>query len=134
MNETEHKDFDLIVHRRDEKTGRVKNIAPYRLFVKDGTEYFERPKGSGNLFFRNNEHAGRMVAGVVKAEAEHVEWVAPLSADQQLAQQNAAQAEELAKLRTELNSMKREKQYGKGVEVMKKVLGKAEKESQKEVK
>ena len=127
-------DFDLIVHRRDEKSGRVKEIAPYRMYAKDGNEYFERPKGSGNLFFRNNEHAGRMVEGVVKKDAEHIEWVVPLSADQQLAQHNAAQADELAKLRAELDSMKKEKKYGKGAEVMKKVLGKSEKENKKEVK
>lgn len=126
--------FDLIVHRRDTKTGRVTEVAPYRLFVKDGVEYFERPKGSGNLFFRNNEVAGRMVDGSVKASAEHVAWVAPLNADQKLAQQSAAQAEEIRKLQLELDAMKREKKFGKSTDSMKKVLGDSEKENNKEVK
>ena len=134
MEKTGHEVFDLVVHRRDEKTGRVTEVAPYRLYARDGIEYYERPKGSGNLFFKNNELAGRMIENRVKKDAEHVEWIAPMNADQSLAHENAVQAQELAKIKAELDSMKREKKYGKGAEVMKKALGKSESKNKKEVK
>lgn len=34
--------FDLIVHRRDEKTGRVVETRPYRLVVTREGSYYER--------------------------------------------------------------------------------------------
>jgi len=129
----ERKDFDLVVHKRDAKTGRVTQVQPYRMFSRDGIEYFERPKGSGNLFFRNNEPAGRMIEDKIKKGEKHLEWAAPLNADQQLAQQHASQAQELAKVKAELEEMKREEKYGKGAGIMKKAFGSSEKKNKKEV-
>jgi hypothetical protein len=51
--------FDLRVHTWD---GQGKLVAEnhYRLFNMDGRNYFERPVNSGNLWYENNEPAGRV--------------------------------------------------------------------------
>jgi len=107
----EKKTFDLVVHRRDAKTGRVTSTNPYRLHVIDAVEYFERPKGSGNLWFRNNEAAGRLVNGKLAKDAEHVEWVKPLTEDEKLARDLASKDMELSSLKAELNDIKRAKKF-----------------------
>jgi hypothetical protein len=106
--------FDLVVQKRDRKTGRVTEVNPYVLRVHQGVQYFERPKGSGNLFFGNNEPAGRYDKGrflVGANAAEHVEWVKPLTDEDKVKQAVAAQAAENERLRAELNEIKREAKF-----------------------
>lgn len=106
--------FDIVVHKRDAKTGRVTSVNPYTLRIHNAVEYFERPKGSGNLWFKNNEPAGRYEAGrflVGASAAEHKEWVAPLSELDKIAQATASMQAENAKLQAELNEIKREAKF-----------------------
>lgn len=103
--------FDLIVQQRDKKTGRVISENPYRMRKHEGVAYFERPKGSGNLFFENNEPAGRYEAGKFMPDAKHIEWVAPLSEEEKVKQAVAAAQDEAAKLKAELAEIKREQKY-----------------------
>jgi len=103
--------FDLIVQHRDKKTGRVVSENPYRMRKHEGVSYFERPKGSGNLFFENNEPAGRYAEGKFLPNAPHIEWAAPLSEDEKIKQAVAAAQDEAARLKAELAEIKREQKY-----------------------
>ena len=52
--------FDLVVDRWD-NAGRKIYHAPYRKFMrKDEGDVYERPVGSGNLWYENNQPAGRI--------------------------------------------------------------------------
>jgi len=104
--------FDLIVTHRDVKTGLVTHSNPYILRVcgEQGNSvkarYWERPKGSGNLFDKKGQPVGRWDASKPEGErfikgAKHIEWVAPLTEDQKIAQENAALKAELAQLKAE---------------------------------
>lgn len=109
--------FDLATHKRD-KYGRVLQINPYRLHVIDGLKGFERPVGSGNLWYENNEPMGRLkevvdektkkVTRSFEIGAPHVEYVPPLTADQKIAQENAEQKTKNAALESELAQLKAE--------------------------
>lgn len=113
------KGFDLIVTHRDPKTGQVIKSTPYILRVcgEQGSDqkarYWERPKGSGNLFDKHNNPVGRWIyedkivkgkkvkVGKYDEKAEHIKWVPPLTEDQKIAQKNAALEAEVASLRAE---------------------------------
>lgn len=106
--------FDIIVQKRDRKTGRVIDENPYVLRVHGGVQYFERPKGSGNLFFGNNEPAGRYDKGrflVGSARVDHIEWTKPLTDEDKVRQAVAAQAAENERLKAEINAIKREAKF-----------------------
>lgn len=109
--------FDLNTHKRD-KFGKIVEVRPYRLHFIGGEKAFEWPVGSKNLWFENNEPAGRLVDTVdektgKKAQkfdftATHIDYVRPLGQDEQAAlemseikSQNAALQAELAALREE---------------------------------
>ncbi len=109
--------FDMITHETDSR-GRVRGTNLYRLHQKDGNSYFERPVGSGNLFYENNEPAGRVIVAMDKRgrivgkkydfEAAHVAFKKPIDAQTELEQKlmdseakNAAMAKELAAIRAE---------------------------------
>lgn len=111
------KKFDLKVHDFDRR-GRLLGKNPYRCHVRDGSKYFERPVGSGNLFFENGEPAGRVITKLsddgttiskrFDFKAEHIDYVMPptgaekLSAEYEaLKAKNAAIEAELAALRAE---------------------------------
>ena len=47
--------FDLKTHIRDAKTGHITRRQPYRLHIKNGNKLFERPPGSGQMFYENGE-------------------------------------------------------------------------------
>lgn len=104
--------FDLIVTHRDEKTGAVIRKDPYILRVcgKPGTDarerYWERPAGSGNLWDKKGQPAGRWDKSKPEGErfikgAQHTAWEAPLTQDQKIAKENAALKAELAALKAE---------------------------------
>jgi len=65
--------FDLRVHIRDKKTGRLTHAQPYRMKVEKGQERFERPVDSGNWWTRDGEPIG-----------EHKEYIAPMTSDQKV--------------------------------------------------
>jgi len=133
MSKSSKDKFDLVVHRRDAKTGRVTSVNPYTMRKHHGVAYFERPKGSGNLYFENNEPAGRYVAGKFLPDAAHEAWVAPLTAEELVKQAVASALEETARLKAELNEIKREQKFktedaaAKPSAKLKKVLEQAEK-------
>lgn len=41
--------FDLTVHKRNKK-GEVTHVQPYKLYIENGNQKFERPPNSGNFF------------------------------------------------------------------------------------
>ena len=109
--------FDLTVQRWD---GQGMKIAdnPYRMYVIEGSKYFERPLNSGNLWFENNQPAGRVKctfndAGHISKkefdfDAEHVAYTPALKGAEkvhfELEQERARTAEleaELASIRGE---------------------------------
>lgn len=83
--------FDLRTHVRDANTGRILKLQPYRMKIKDGVETFERPVGSGNLWFRDGSAAN-----------EHKAFAAPVTE----AQTVNAQREQIAELQKELAAVK----------------------------
>lgn len=109
--------FDLRTHAWNAQ-GHLVNTNHYRLFIIDGISYYERPVNSGNLWFENNQPAGRMkftfgkngaiASKELLPDAPHVEWTAPLEGDaalhyelEQLRAKNAAIERELAAVKAE---------------------------------
>lgn len=109
-------EFNIKVHHRDKK-GMLIDVTPYNLYVKGGIQYFERPIGSGNLFFENKEPAGRVervtdekghIHPKFDFEAKHQAYVAPRDEQAQMA--HDLESEKLANeaLRKELALIKAE--------------------------
>jgi len=96
--------FDLKVQHRDAKTGRITEVNPYRLHIKGNKKYYERPVGSGNLWFEDGTPANA-----------HKEYTAPLTNDQKMAAEFSAKdskiratEEKLAASEKELKEIKAE--------------------------
>lgn len=53
--QTEDKVFDLRVHIREPKTGKLVDVRPYRLYCIRGGKWLERPAGSWNFFTEGGE-------------------------------------------------------------------------------
>ncbi len=103
--------FDLQTHVTDKLTGKVTAANLYTLHVINGTQYWERPIGSKNLFFLSGDPAGRLTApDAVDAKAEHVEFTPPLTGTEALAQELGAKDLELAAARKELAAIKAERE------------------------
>jgi len=105
--------FDLR-SRITDKNGEVLQKQDYFIHLKGGHSYFERPVGSGNLFFLSGEPAGRMETNEsggksINEQAEHQEWTPPLDADGELFEQLKSTQAESAALRKELDAIKKEK-------------------------
>lgn len=47
--------FDLRVHIREPKTGKLVDVRPYRLHCINGGKWFERPVGSFEFYTENGE-------------------------------------------------------------------------------
>lgn len=85
--------FDLQTHAWDAQ-GKLVRVNHYRLYIIEGVSYYERPVNSGNLWFENNQPAGRMLLklngnGVIiskelQPDAPHIEWKKPLEGDEAL--------------------------------------------------
>lgn len=62
--------LDLTVHRRDNK-GRIVDVKPYRLVVRQGVSIYEMPRDSGSYFLGNgepcNEH-GQLLSELAKLD------------------------------------------------------------------
>lgn len=89
--------FDLKVQHRDAKTGRVTSVNPYRLHVKGNSKTYERPVGSGNLWYENDEPAN-----------EHRAYEIPLTEDQKLASELSAKDSQLRGMEEKLNAQAKE--------------------------
>lgn len=113
--------FDMITHETDAR-GRVRGTNLYRLHQKDGNSYFERPVDSGNLFYENNEPAGRVIVAKDKRgrivgkkydfDAAHVAFKKPIDAQTELEQKNMELEAKNAQLAKELAAIQSEKSAG----------------------
>lgn len=107
-------DFDpRVVHYRDQKTGRLVDVKPFRVHVEEGERFYEYPKNSGNLWYENRLPAGRWEADdkgsrkIVRG-ADHKTWTPPPTEDELLKQsqfelesKNTALEKEVAALKAE---------------------------------
>lgn len=109
--------FDLTVHHRD-RLGRVLKVVPYRLHVYEGRRLFERPVGSGNVWYENNEPAGRMEFTILgtgqqkkkwNEAAKHELWVPPVSEDARVSEENAKLQKANEQLMQELENIRAER-------------------------
>lgn len=112
--------FDLRTHVWDARGHLVsKNL--YRSFIVEGTQYFERPVNSGNLWFENNQPAGRVelefndkghiVRKTFRFDEPHKAYKAPLTGAEKLhfeLEQARAKNEELLKQIEEMKAGKKE--------------------------
>jgi hypothetical protein len=104
--------FDLRVLIKDAKTGEVIRHQPYNRHCVGRHVYYERPVGSGNLFYGDGKPAGRWMKqenGEYGAQTDlpHVsapEPIAPMSADA-VAEENETLRRELAAAKAELEAL-----------------------------
>jgi hypothetical protein len=114
---TELAGFDpKVVHYVDPKTRRVEKEVHFRCHVEKGVRYYEWPKSSGNLWFGDRTAAGRWETAKngaleVIVGAKHKDWVAPLTDDQKLARDYNSVMQENARMKQELNSIKKEQSF-----------------------
>lgn len=111
--------FDLRTHVWDAQ-GNLVSENLYRSFIIEGRQYFERPVNSGNLWFENNQPAGRVdlefnEKGHIKNktfhfDAPHKAYTAPLTGAEKLHFELEQQREENAALKAELEQIKAEKE------------------------
>lgn len=117
MEEAVKKTFDLQVTYRDDVTGLVTYSNPYTMRAikaQDGgtMRIFERPVGSGNIWNKKGEPAGRWEVdaaskkGMYVPGAEHVAFVAPETKDQKLARSLTEKDVQIAALQKELAMIK----------------------------
>lgn len=121
--------FDLRVQVRDDKTGEVVRHQPYKLRIEKQTRYYERPVGSGNLFYEGGNEAGRWVklpSGQMGPDttATHVQWTAPLEGAEKLFSDNEKLKQQYETLRAELEAIQREKEFAKHEDKISKEQGK----------
>lgn len=107
--------FDLRTHVTDPATSKTKAVNTYRLHVLKGVRYFERPVGSGNVWYESGQSAGRIAfkengEAVVNEKAEHIDYVPPLSGDMKLAAELAAAKAAAAEAQAELAAIKAERE------------------------
>lgn len=114
--------FDLRTHYIDPATRKVSHKNPYRMHAIKGVQYFERPVGSLNLFYKDGSPAGRIDEEALKknrwevlVDAPHVDWVAPKT-EAELREQQYEQAIARSKeLEKELAAMKAEQEKKDGI-------------------
>ena len=105
--------FDLRVLIRDAKTGEVIRHQPYNRHCVGRFVYYERPIGSGNLFFGDGKPAGRWVRGetgeyFADTAAAHVTVREPEEEKQDMsamADENETLKRELAAAKAELEAL-----------------------------
>lgn len=120
--EKESEGFDIRVHYVDGATRKVTHKNPYRMHVVKGVQYFERPVGSLNLFYKDGSPAGRLDEKAlaknkmeVLVGAAHVEWVAPKSESELREMEYQAAIKKSAALEKELAAMKAEQEKKDGI-------------------
>lgn len=110
--------FDTRTHIWDAQ-GKLVAKNPYRLFIVQGNQYFERPVNSGNLWTEGNQPAGRVECKfndkghIVSKEfdftAPHKKWVAPLTGDSKLHYELEQERARTAELEAELAAIRGER-------------------------
>lgn len=118
--------FDMRTHVWDSQ-GNLVNKAPYRCYIMEGRQYFERPVNSGNLWFENNQPAGRVeltfgTNGKISSkrfdfEAAHKEYTAPLTGADALHYELEQAKEKNASLEAEIAQIKKEQDLRQSAEV-----------------
>lgn len=120
-------EFCTIVEHIDPKTKRVIGVNPYRMFcVGKETVVFERPLGSGHLWYKNGEPAGQFdweihakavkeraknpTEQAIKLGAAHIPWAPEVTGDELLMREAAKQKAENEALKAELAAIKAEKE------------------------
>lgn len=105
-----HKEFDKMVHLRD-KHGKQVGENHYAYHIIDGSPYFERPIGSGNLFEPNGEPCGRLVDRrklVIESDAAHIAFQEAPEGAEKIAFELSSSREENAEILRELAALKAE--------------------------
>src|ERR1700733_13120643 len=109
--------FDTITHHWD-AGGKLLRTNCYTLHVIEGNQYFERPVNSGNIFFGNNQPAGRIerkpdskghVVKQLVLNVPHQEYKPKLEGDDQLMKDLQAAQEQNMQLARELAAIKKER-------------------------
>lgn len=113
--------FDLRVQVWDPRTGALRKHQPYRAFgckAGEGTRlYFERPVGSGNLFFKSGQEAGRFAGftkqgdPIIDEKAAHVDFVPVETQDDKLRKLMLVKDDKITALEKELSAIRRDKKY-----------------------
>lgn len=109
--------FDLRTHVWDSQ-GHLEAKNPYRAYIVDGSKYYERPVNSGNLWFENNQPAGRVELtfgknGTIASKrfdfaAEHKDYAVPLEGAEKLHYELEQAREKNAQLEIELSAIRKE--------------------------
>lgn len=107
-------DFDLR-SRITNAEGEVEQQQDYFIYIEGGQKYFERPLGSGNLFYANGESAGRVEKDENKknsfdTQAEHKDFKAPADPNAEAEEKLKHSQAELAAMKKELSAIKAEKE------------------------
>lgn len=100
--------------------GKLLKTDHYRLHVREGVQYFERPINSGNLWFENGEAAGRVeyvnapgakfASKRIDPEAPHKIYRAPLVGAEKLSFENQELVEAKENLQDENDALRAELQ------------------------
>ena len=129
----ESPNFSLKTHEFDNR-GRLIGRSPYRLhIVGQGEWLFERPVNSGNLYYANNEAAGRVeykfddrgiITGkVFDLKAAHKAYEPPKNADEKRDEHVKELVTLNARLQAELDAIKKEQLSKAGGEPLKQTAG-----------
>jgi len=101
--------FDMRVTKRNPKTGAIISTDPYRLRITKEGKTFERPVGSGNLWYEDGEVAGivKMVEGKEKImiDTPHLDYAIPVSKEQAVIDAMANKDSQIAKLEQDLKDL-----------------------------
>ena len=111
--------FDLRTHYWNGQ-GQLEKKNLYTCYVIDGSSYYERPVGSGNIWLENNQPGGRvsMVNGQPKIDptAKHIDFSPKLEGNEAIAYELEMQRQKNVELEAELASIRAER-APKSVEV-----------------
>lgn len=103
--------FDLRTHHWNAQ-GILTKKNLYTLYVIDGNKFFERPVNSGNLWYENNQPAGRVeyVDGkrIIAEGKAHIEYKAPLQGDEAIHYALEQEKARTAALEAELAAIKQD--------------------------
>lgn len=91
--------FDLEVHRRDNITGQIVHVDPYRMVCRGEQKFFERPKGSGIFYYENGSRVSDADVKNHNLEAFKMPFTAQQTEAERLRSENAA-------LRARIDAMK----------------------------
>lgn len=97
--------FDLRTHHWNGQ-GHLTKLNLYTCHVVEGRQYYERPINSGNLWYENNQPAGRVTykdgVKAIDTAAAHLAYTQPLDGAEKLHFELAAEKVRTAELEAEL--------------------------------